>query len=356
MAISDSQKVDLLWKKVGFGKAKTDTNANKFAPNEANTSEFVVKTDQIWAQSGSIPGVIPTANSSIVEVYLDSASGSLETTEDTTATDNRTWKTNVSNWVGPGFGATYQLKVYAAPSGTANVQSNGTQLFETGSGNDDQWYFDYQSGILNFIGTNLPTAIGTGTSNVIHVAGAKYVGSVGLSADATGASVTYRKSNLAAVYADSNINEGDIIEVSADADGEYAVYLAKQDNPTSTGHLTLISTRDSSGSDAATLSADITFNSGNVTLGNVSSGSRPLNVVVNVTSAFDGTTELTVGDDNDPDRLMTNSYVDLSETGSYTISPSYVYSNALDADNTLKVYVTAGDSTLGNATVLVSYN
>ena len=32
MAISDSQKVDLLWKKVGFGKAKTDTNANKFAP------------------------------------------------------------------------------------------------------------------------------------------------------------------------------------------------------------------------------------------------------------------------------------------------------------------------------------
>ena len=36
MAISDSQKVDLLWKKVGFGKAKTDTNASKFAPNEAN--------------------------------------------------------------------------------------------------------------------------------------------------------------------------------------------------------------------------------------------------------------------------------------------------------------------------------
>ena len=26
MAISDSQKVDLLWKKVGFGKAKTDSN------------------------------------------------------------------------------------------------------------------------------------------------------------------------------------------------------------------------------------------------------------------------------------------------------------------------------------------
>ena len=29
MAISDSQKIDLLWKKIGFGKAKTDTNASK---------------------------------------------------------------------------------------------------------------------------------------------------------------------------------------------------------------------------------------------------------------------------------------------------------------------------------------
>jgi len=28
MAISDSQKVDLLWKKVGFGKAKTDLQLN----------------------------------------------------------------------------------------------------------------------------------------------------------------------------------------------------------------------------------------------------------------------------------------------------------------------------------------
>ena len=34
MAITDTQKVDLLWKKVGFGKTKTDTNASKKAPNE----------------------------------------------------------------------------------------------------------------------------------------------------------------------------------------------------------------------------------------------------------------------------------------------------------------------------------
>ena len=38
MAITDAKKVDYLWKKLGFGAAKTDTNANKAAPNEAVTT------------------------------------------------------------------------------------------------------------------------------------------------------------------------------------------------------------------------------------------------------------------------------------------------------------------------------
>ena len=172
MAISDSQKIDLLWKKVGFGKTKTDTNANKKAPNEPNASSFIIKDADIWNQSGSIPGTLPSANSSIANVYIDSVSGALETTEDGASSDNRTWKTGTTNWIPPSFGATYQLKVYAAPTSTNNPQTNGTQLFETGSGSNDEWYFDYQSGILNFIGSNLPSAIGTSSGNVIYVAGA----------------------------------------------------------------------------------------------------------------------------------------------------------------------------------------
>ena len=139
MAISDSQKVDLLWKKVGFSKAKSDTNANKKAPNEAIVSDPIIKTASIWSQSDSIPGVMPSSNSSIVHVYLDSVSGSLETTEDGTASDNRTWKTGTTNWIPPSFGATYQVKVYAITTGNGAPQTNGTQLFETGPGNDDQW-------------------------------------------------------------------------------------------------------------------------------------------------------------------------------------------------------------------------
>ena len=169
MAISDSQKVDLLWKKVGFGKAKTDTNAQKKAPNESVVSDLIIKPAEVWSDVGSIPSTIPSSNTTVLRIYTE-----LETTEDSSATNNRTWKTNTTNWVPPKFGATYQLKVYVDTAGSGNPASNGTQLFETGSGNDDQWYFDYQSGTLNFIGTNLPSGVSDGNS--IFVSGAKYQG------------------------------------------------------------------------------------------------------------------------------------------------------------------------------------
>lgn len=169
MAISDSQKVDLLWKKVGFGKAKTDTNAQKKAPNESVVSDLIIKPAEVWSDVGSIPSTIPSSNTTVLRIYSE-----LETTEDSSATNNRTWKTGTTNWVPPKFGATYQLKVYVDTAGSGNPASNGTQLFETGSGNDDQWYFDYQSGTLNFIGTNLPSGVSDGNS--IFVSGAKYQG------------------------------------------------------------------------------------------------------------------------------------------------------------------------------------
>ena len=168
MPISDSQKVDLLWKKVGFSKAKTDTNANKKAPNEGIVSQLIIKPSEIWSDGDDIPATQPAANTTILRIYTE-----FETTEDTTATNDRTWKTGATNWVPPSFGATYQLKVYADSAGSGNPASNGTQLFETGSGNNDEWYFDYQSGTLNFIGTNIPSAV---AGKSIFVSGARYIG------------------------------------------------------------------------------------------------------------------------------------------------------------------------------------
>ena len=42
MAISDQQKLDFLFKKLGFGAAKTDTNALKAAVNEEIPSPLLL--------------------------------------------------------------------------------------------------------------------------------------------------------------------------------------------------------------------------------------------------------------------------------------------------------------------------
>ena len=175
MPISDSQKVDYLWKKLGYGKAKTDTNANKKAPNEAIDSPLLMRGDIIWAQADLIPSTIPSATTTHVRVY--SGTTAIETTEDNTATANRTWKTGETDWIPTQFGSTYLVKVYTAASGTANAPSTGTQLFPTGSGNDDEWFFDYEAGILHFIGTNIPSSV---SGRKVFIEGARYIGTKGI--------------------------------------------------------------------------------------------------------------------------------------------------------------------------------
>ena len=118
MAISDTQKVDLLWKKVGFSKTKTDTNANKKAPNEAIVSDLIIKPAEVWSDVGSIPSTIPASNTSIIRIYTGE-----ETTEDGTSTNNRTWKTGITNWIPPKFGSTYKL-IVSAPSVSAIVTAS----------------------------------------------------------------------------------------------------------------------------------------------------------------------------------------------------------------------------------------
>lgn len=185
MAITDSQKVDYLYKKIGAGVAKTDTSAFKSPSNEANASPILTRGDTIWQQSVQIPTTKPGSNSSVVVLYQDSLSSTIEATLDTTVSGtNRTWLTNYTDWIGPEFGATYQVRVYAAPAGNTAPQTYGTQLFSDGSGNADSWFFDYQAGILNFPDTNVPTAL---TGKKIYIVGARYVGPKGLSTFPDGA-------------------------------------------------------------------------------------------------------------------------------------------------------------------------
>ena len=182
MAIQDNQKLDYLFKKIGYGVSKTDLNANKLAANESIASPLLLRGDKIWAQAGSIPGVKPGASGGVVT--LKSA---VESTEDNTATSNRTWKTGITDWITPEFGSTYLVNVYIHTSGdSANAESNANKVFTTGSGNNDEWFFDYQSGVLNFIGDNLPNGVNFSGKSV-YITGAVYSGvfGVGSSADIT---------------------------------------------------------------------------------------------------------------------------------------------------------------------------
>ena len=182
MAITDTQKVDFLWKKLGFGATKSDTNANKKAPNEAISSPLLLRGDKVWKQAGSIPAVQPGSSTGVVTVYPTSSP--IECTLDGTATANRTWKTGQTDWIPPEIASTYQVKVYIHTSSDAAGATGGDQVFATGSGNDDEWYFDYQSGVLHFIGTNLPNGVSF-TGKSVYIAGARYTGTFGVGADAS---------------------------------------------------------------------------------------------------------------------------------------------------------------------------
>jgi hypothetical protein len=184
MAITDLQKTDYLWKKVGFSVAKTDYANAKSASNESIASPLVLRGDTIWQQSSSIPSAIPAANTSIINVYNDTANTTVQTTNDGTAQANRTWLTGLTNWVDASFGSTYQVKVYIANTGWYNAQTSGTQVFADGSGNQDEWFFDYSSGVLNFMGNNLPTYSNltpiSFSGKSVYVSGARYTGATGL--------------------------------------------------------------------------------------------------------------------------------------------------------------------------------
>ena len=174
MAISDNQKLDYLFKKVGFGATKTDINSNKLAANESIASPLLIRGDTIWAESGSIPSVKPSTTTSPVTIQT-----AVEATADITATTNRTWKTGITDWIPTEFGATYLVNVYIHTSGdAAGAESLSNKVFTTGSGNNDEWFFDYQSGVLNFIGTNLPDGVNFSGKSV-YISGATYSGTKG---------------------------------------------------------------------------------------------------------------------------------------------------------------------------------
>jgi len=203
---NESQKIDYLWKKVGYGVAKTagTTGAgSKEAFNESISSPLLYRGDLIWMQSDQITSSPPVSTNSIIQVYKDGGGGgyspTVECTEDLTSPDNQTWNTNLSNWVPTQFGDNYLVQVYVANSGISNPQSVGTKLFQSGSGTDDTWFFDYQAGVLNFNGAVIPSQIVSPiTGKSIYIVGYRYVGLIGVTNSSTNITVQDEGSNIVA--------------------------------------------------------------------------------------------------------------------------------------------------------------
>lgn len=178
MTISSEKKLDYLWKKLGYGLTATDSPSRKSASNESIASPLLLRGDRIWVHAENIPSIIPTTSSEFVQIHNDTISTTVECSMDITSEPLRTWKTSLTDWIPTEFGPTYQVKVYVDIPGSGDPQTTGTRLFPDGT-NNDEWFFDYSSGVLHFIGDSLPTPVTN--DKVIYITGARYVGSTGLS-------------------------------------------------------------------------------------------------------------------------------------------------------------------------------
>ena len=272
---NESQKIDYLWKKVGYGVAKTAEPTSKEAFNESIASPLLYRGDLVWTSSGDIPATPPTNTTSLVQVYKDGGGGgyspTVECTEDLTAPDNQTWKTNLTNWVPTQFGDNYLVQVYVANSGNTTPQTSGTKLFAAGSGTDDTWFFDYQAGILNFNGANIPSQITGGvTGKSIYIVGYRYVGPFGVGGS-TPTQIVSGTSNVSVVSSGGNVSVGiggtgnvavfstTGVSVTGNITGNYFIGNGSQ--------LTGISTSGGSNISNGTSNVNIATANGNVTIG-----------------------------------------------------------------------------------------
>lgn len=178
MAISIAQYVDLLFKKLQ-GVAKTANATTKSASNESIASPAFVRGDIVWMQSDQITATAGAiAGISNARINSNAVQCTADNTVPPISSVYPTWLSNVTYWIPQEFGATWLPKVFVGPTGAANIQATGTQIFAAGIGGAGEYYFDTQAGVLNFIGETIPSVLTAG--NVVYISGYEYVGAIGV--------------------------------------------------------------------------------------------------------------------------------------------------------------------------------
>lgn len=116
------------------------------------------------------------------------------------------------------------------------------------------------------------------------------------------------------------------------------------------------SSKDTAATDANTLSITINYDDVSpILLGNVSQGSRISLVTVEVVEPFNGITPatLTIGDDAEQDRIMSNDLLDMENEGVYQGNAEFIYDNNVDTD--IKAYLEVNGASQGTAIITISY-
>ena len=180
MAISDEEKVDLLWKKFIYGVSKTETPDNKSPSNEIRPSPTIAYGNQIWINAKDIPATPPAASTEFVQVKTVTGEGATPLTMITDSSDAKAWRAfdnavAIEDWIPFSFGPAYALKLWLGDP--AVVDPAPTMLFLDGSGNSDEYFFDYKAGIIYFIGDNLPV----GAASQLYIEGYRYIGPMDVS-------------------------------------------------------------------------------------------------------------------------------------------------------------------------------
>ena len=188
MAVSDQQKLDFLLKKIGYTKTKTGNVDGTGNPGEGSVkqpfaeaipSPLVVPNSSLWNEADSIPATPPGSDTPQVKVY--SVSSAVRLTEDitvSTASQARSWiaystynntsSARLTNWIDTQFGAGYLIKVY-----NGDPNSGGTPL--SAGATNQNWFFDYSAGVLNFNDDTCPVS----PSDSIYIVGYRYIGPTG---------------------------------------------------------------------------------------------------------------------------------------------------------------------------------
>lgn len=175
MPIVDSQKTDVLWKKV-TGQVTDTSISGKDVTNEIILSPIPVLYDSIWGESSDIP--VPAATGSVVIQY--STASPAQCLNDNTVAGYRSWfavsntgaaisNSNVlKNWIPPAIDPTYLIKVYSG-----DPASTGTLLSSISS--DYEYIFDYSAGSIHFP-NSVPSSI---SADGLYIVGYRYDGVLG---------------------------------------------------------------------------------------------------------------------------------------------------------------------------------